>query len=73
MPSHVHLIFRAKESNRGELLKSLKVYTSKKLAKAIEKNLQESRKDWMLGLMEKTGEKAVMLPIDNFGNNTTGR
>jgi len=35
MPSHIHLIFRAKENNPGEVLKSFKTFTSKALQKAI--------------------------------------
>ena len=57
MPSHVHLIFRAKENNPGDVLKSFKTYTSKALQKAIEENIQESRKEWMLWLMERAGKK----------------
>ena len=57
MPSHVHLIFRAQQANPGELLKSLKVFTSKSLSKTIEENLQESRKEWMITLMEEAGKK----------------
>lgn len=57
MPSHVHLIFKAKENNPGELLKSFKTYTSKALQKAIEEHGQESRKDWLLWLMKRAGEK----------------
>ena len=57
MPSHVHLIFRAKNNNPGELLKSFKTYTSKKLQKAIEENNQESRKKWILWMMEKAGSR----------------
>lgn len=57
MPSHVHLIFRAKENNPGELLKSFKTFTSKELQKIITENIQESRKDWMLWLMERAGLK----------------
>ena len=45
-------IFPGTAGNPGELLKSLKAFTSKGLAKAIEENLQESRKKWMLALME---------------------
>ena len=55
MPSHVHLIFRARESNPGELLKFLKTYTSKQLQSLIEENPQESRKEWLLWLMRKAG------------------
>lgn len=55
MPSHVHLIFRAKNGDPGEVLKSFKTFTSKALQKQIEENIQESRKDWMLSLMEQAG------------------
>jgi hypothetical protein len=33
--SHVHLVFRAKENNPGDVLGSFKTYTSKKLQKDI--------------------------------------
>ena len=45
MPSHVHLIFRAKDNNPGDLLRDLKTYTSKRMQRLIEENLQESRKE----------------------------
>lgn len=43
MSTHVHLIIRAKEYNPSDLMKSLKVYTSKQLQEQIENNMQESR------------------------------
>jgi putative transposase len=57
MPSHVHLIFRAKDNNPSVLLKELKTHTSKQLQKAIAEHNQESRKEWMLWLMERAGLK----------------
>jgi len=57
MPSHVHLIFRAKENNPGDLMKNLKTFTSKKLQRLISENPQESRKEWMLWMMERAGKK----------------
>ncbi|GAB3200455.1 REP element-mobilizing transposase RayT [Pontibacter aydingkolensis] len=57
MPSHVHLIFRANDNNPSVLLKELKTYTSKQLQKAIAEHNQESRKKWMLWLMERAGLK----------------
>jgi putative transposase len=57
MPSHVHLIFRASDNNPSTLLKELKTYTSKQLQKAISEHNQESRKEWMLWLMERAGLK----------------
>jgi putative transposase len=53
MPSHVHLIFWARDNNPSTLLKELKTYTSKQLQKAIAEHNQESRKEWMLWLMER--------------------
>ena len=45
MPNHVHVIFRAKENNPGDLLRDLKTFTSKSNQKLIADNPQESRKE----------------------------
>jgi len=55
MPSHVHLIFRARDNNPGEQLKSFKMFTSKSLRKMIEENMHESRKEWILWMMKRAG------------------
>ncbi|WP_187261413.1 REP-associated tyrosine transposase [Pontibacter beigongshangensis] len=57
MPSHVHLVFRARDNNPSVLLKELKTHTSKQIQKAISEHNQESRKEWMLWLMERAGLK----------------
>ena len=57
MPSHVHLVFRAKENNPGAILGHFKTFTSKKMQKIIQENLQESRREWILWMMEKAGSK----------------
>jgi putative transposase len=57
MPSHVHLIFRAQANNPGLLLKEFKTFTSKAIQKAIADNPQESRKEWLLWMMERAGLK----------------
>jgi REP element-mobilizing transposase RayT len=57
LPSHVHLIFRDKNNNPGKLIKELKTYTSKKLQELIANNQQESRKEWLLWMMERAGLK----------------
>ncbi len=57
MPSHVHLVFRAKEQNSGVLIKEFKTFTSKKLQKAIVEHPQESRKEWLLWMMERAGSQ----------------
>jgi REP element-mobilizing transposase RayT len=48
MPSHLHLVIRAKENNPEKVLGRFKEFTSKQLRQQIEENPQESRKEWML-------------------------
>jgi len=57
MPSHVHLIFAANDGDPSGILRSLKTHTSKELQQAIEENNQESRKEWLLWMMERAGKK----------------
>ncbi|WP_317043467.1 transposase [Nonlabens spongiae] len=62
MPSHVHMIFRDQNSDPQSLLKNFKRYTARSVNKAIQNNVQESRRDWMLWMMKraaiKNGNKA---------------
>ena len=58
MPSHVHLIFGAKDNNPDIILGIIKEHTSKQLVKAIRENNQESRKEWMLWMFERAGQKS---------------
>ena len=47
--NHVHLILRAGgEILLQDILRDFKKFTSKTIIKAIEDNIQESRKDWLL-------------------------
>ena len=57
LPSHVHLIIRDSNHNPGKLLKSIKTFTSKKIQQLIQENPEESRKEWLLWLMERAGSK----------------
>lgn len=57
MPSHVHLVFRSDNEDPSGLLRDFKGYTARKLLKAIEEDPQESRKEWLLWMMERAGEK----------------
>lgn len=57
MPSHVHLIFRSSNEDPSGLIRDFKGFTAKKLIKAIENNPQESRKEWLLWMMERAGKK----------------
>ncbi|MGM0582204.1 MAG: REP-associated tyrosine transposase [Bacteroidota bacterium] len=58
MPSHLHLIFRAKENNPEKVLGRFKEFTSKQLQSAILENIQESRKDWLLWMLKRAGSKS---------------
>ena len=57
MPSHVHLIFRSSSEDPSGLIRDFKGYTARKLIKTIEENPQESRKEWLLWMMERAGKK----------------
>ena len=57
MPSHIHIIFRDSNNDPSKLLKEFKTHTSKSLRKAIEENPTESRKEWLLRMMEQAAKK----------------
>ena len=57
MPSHVHFVFRSVNEDPSGLLRDFKGFTAKKIIKAIEENPQESRKEWLLWMMERAGKK----------------
>jgi REP element-mobilizing transposase RayT len=57
MPSHVHLIFRSEKGDPSGLIRDFKGFTSRKMLKIIEENVQESRREWLLWMFEKAGKK----------------
>ncbi len=58
MSNHVHLIISSKEGIKQEdIIRDFKRHTSKQLLKLIEENKQESRKNWMLWIFKKAGER----------------
>lgn len=57
MPSHIHLIYSAKENNPEIILGRFKEHTSKQLIKAISENILESRKEWLLWMFKRAGAK----------------
>lgn len=57
MPSHVHLIAGAKEGLVTNILRDFKTYTSKELVKMVEANREESRKEWLLQLFHRYGQR----------------
>ncbi len=56
MPSHVHLIMRSKECKPDILLGEMKRYTSNRLQELLSQNTTESRKEWILWMMEKAAK-----------------
>ncbi|MFS4469617.1 REP-associated tyrosine transposase [Maribacter sp. 2210JD10-5] len=57
MPNHVHLVFRSDHEDPSGLLRDFKGFTARKSIRAIEENPQESRKEWLLWMMERAGKK----------------
>jgi putative transposase len=57
MPNHVHLIASAKHGHTlSSALRDLKKFTANQIIKAIENNLLESRRNWMLWLFQDEGQ-----------------
>ena len=57
MTSHIHMIIGTKDMNMENIMRDLKGKTSKQLNKLIKNNVQESRREWMLWLMERAGKR----------------
>jgi REP element-mobilizing transposase RayT len=59
MSNHIHLVIRAANNNPGEILRDFKKFTSAQIIKAIALNEKESRREWMLSIFKKAGEKNI--------------
>ena len=58
MSNHLHLIVSSTEPNKlSDIIRDFKKFTSSQILKAIAENDQESRKNWMLWIFSKAGEK----------------
>lgn len=66
MPNHIHLIFRDANENPASLLRDFKKHTSKQILKAIEENPKESRKEWLLWMFRRAGEKSANISTYKF-------
>ena len=62
MTSHVHMIIGSRGRPLDKIVGEMKSFTSTQLRKAITENPAESRKEWMLWMMERAGK-------NNSGNN----
>ncbi len=61
MPSHIHMIIGSRSKKLDEIIRDMKKHTSIQLRKSISNNPKESRKEWIMDLLEKEG-------IKNSGN-----
>lgn len=57
MTSHIHLIIGTDKNPLQDILRDFKSHTSRKLKKAIKENPKESRREWMIWMMERAGKK----------------
>ena len=57
MSSHVHMIIGTKGEKMENIIRDFKKYTSKAIIQAIAENIQESRREWMLWMFKRAGEK----------------
>lgn len=58
MTSHIHLIIRVDKGHiLSDVIRDFKSYTSLQLKKSIKNNKRESRKEWVIWMMQKVGEK----------------
>ena len=57
MTSHVHMIIGSHADKLERIMQNMKRHTSEKLHEAIKKHSGESRKEWLLWLMERAGKR----------------
>ena len=55
MPSHIHMIIGSRTNKLENIIRDMKSFTSRKLRESISNNIQESRREWMLKMMERAG------------------
>jgi putative transposase len=56
MSSHMHMIIGTHGEKMEDIIRDFKTFTSRSLKEAIKNHPQESRKEWMLWMMEKAGK-----------------
>jgi putative transposase len=57
MSSHIHIIIGSQGDKLEDIMRDMKKHTSIALMAAIKNHPQESRKEWMLWMMERAGKK----------------
>jgi len=57
MPGHVHMIIGSSKNKLEDIVRHMKKHTSLELKEAIKNNVLESRKEWIIWMMERAGKK----------------
>ena len=57
MTSHIHMIIGTHQDKMEDIMRDMKTHTSKQLRKAINEHPTESRREWMLWMMQRAGKK----------------
>ncbi len=57
LPSHVHMIVGSKKDKLEDIVRDMKKHTSMELKEVIKNNVHESRKEWIIWMMERAGKK----------------
>lgn len=57
MTSHVHMLIGSNKEKLENIVRDMKSYTSTRLKNTIKENIQESRKEWIVWMMERAGKK----------------
>jgi len=57
MTSHVHLIIGSEKNSMENIMRDLKRHTSEQLHIEIKRSSKESRREWLLAMMEKAGNE----------------
>jgi putative transposase len=68
MTSHVYMIVGTTGNPLQNIMRDLKRHTSEVLHQAILNNQTESRREWMLLMMDRAERKEVTSPNFNYGN-----
>jgi REP element-mobilizing transposase RayT len=55
MPSHMHMIIGSQGNPLDGIMRDMKSFTSRRLRQLITDNVQESRREWMLRMMQQSG------------------
>ena len=57
MTRHVHMIIGSKKHKLESIVHNMKVFTSKSIKQSIKEHPEESRREWILWMMERAGKK----------------